>query len=297
MEEPRLERPLVDRVLARLGLASAPPVDRRGLEDLYRAWCRTVPWDNVQKRVSVKNGRVPLAGAYPDEFFENLLRDGTGGTCWPSSGALHALLLALGFDARRVAGTMSPDRWPGQINHASAIVTIDDEELLVDSSMLTERPIPLRSDAETVIDDPVHPVQARPTGDLWTIRWRIQARDEEIDCVLVEDDAPFERYLECYEESRVSGFSYFLTLTKNIAGGILSLNGSKRTFRDGDGRLMAAYVEDRGQVLISEAGLSPRIVAALPPDEPDPNHPRSEPREARSDAGEKGGAATVRSPR
>lgn len=274
MEEPRLERPLVDRVLARLGLATAPPADRRGLDGLYRAWCRTVPWDNVQKRISVKSGRVPLVGAYPDEFFESLLRDGTGGTCWPSSGALHALLIALGFDARRVAGTMSLERWRGQINHASAIVRVDGEELLVDASMLTERPVPLRRDRETVIDDPVHPCRAWPTDDLWTLRWRVQSRDEEIDCLLVEDDVPFDRYLERYEDSRVSGFSYFLTFTKNVAGGILSLNGHKKTFRDGAGRLTSAHVEDRAGVLVEEAGLSRRIVALLPEDEPDPNRPR-----------------------
>ncbi len=268
-----LPRPLLEHVLARLGLPPALRADGDGLEALYAAWCAHVPWDNVQKRIAVVSERHPLAGSDPVEFFDSFLRHGTGGTCWPSSGALYELLVSVGFEARRVAGTMDPTRWPDEINHASVIVTIGGEQLLVDSSMLLVRPLPLRRDAPTELVDPLHPARAVPSDGLWTIRWRVQSRDREIDCVLLRDSVGEAEYRERYEASRRTGFSHFLTFVKNLPDGVLTLNGSKRTFRDRSGHLEESYVDDRDRVLIDEAGLSPEIVAALPPDESDPRRP------------------------
>ncbi|MDE3102845.1 MAG: arylamine N-acetyltransferase [Chloroflexota bacterium] len=265
-----LQPPLVERVLARLGLRSAPPASRAGLDALYAAWSARVPWDNVQKRITVVTGRRPLGGAEAEEFFHAFLRDGTGGTCWPSSGALHALLVACGFDARRLDGTMDPTRWPDEINHASVIVTLDGEELLVDSSMLLGRALPLRRDAPTEIADVLHPARAIPRDGLWTIRWRLQGRDREIDCVLLRDDVSADEYRERYELSRETGFSHFVTLVRNLPTGLLTLNGTKRTFRDLSGHLSESYVDDRSRVLVDEAGLSREIVSMLPPDDVDP---------------------------
>lgn len=264
---------LVDRVLGRFGLRGRPPVARDGLTTLYAAWCATVPWDNVQKRITVVSGRRPLAGSEAAELFENLLRDGTGGTCWPSSGALHALLVTLGFDARRLVGTMDPTRWPDEVNHASVIATVEGEELLVDSSMLLERPLPLRRDGPSEIVDAVHRAHAVPRDGLWTIRWRVQGRDREIDCVLLRDDVSDSEYRDRYEASRETGFSHFLTFVRDLPHGVLTLNGNKRTFRDRSGTLTDGYVDDRDRVLVDEGGLSEEIVAALPPDDPDPRRP------------------------
>lgn len=283
-----LDPRLVSRVLARLGIEAAPPPTRAGLDALYAGWCGAVPWDNVQKRITVVSGRRPLAGSEPAEFFEDLLRHGTGGTCWPSSGALHALLATLGFASRRLYGTMDPTRHPpGLVDHASVVVTIDGEELLVDSSMLLERPLPLRRDGETSLDDALHPARATPRDGLWTIRWRVQSRDREIDCVLVKDNVSADEYRDRYESSRETGFSHFLTFVTNVPGGALSLNGNKRTFRDRSGTLTEGYVDDRDRVLIAEAGLSPEIVAALPADDPDPRRAPPPPRAERdqSEAG------------
>ncbi len=269
-----LPRPLVDHVLERLGLDEAPAVTREGLRAVYASWCAHVPWDNVQKRITVVSGRRPLAGSDPQEFFHDLLRHGTGGTCWPSSGALHALLASLGFEARRLIGTMDPTRWPDEVNHASVVVALDGEELLVDSSMLLDGPLPLRRDAPTEIVDVLHPARAIPRDGLWTIHWRLQGRDREVDLVLLRDDVTDDEYRERYEASRITGFSHFVTLVRNLPRGILTLNGTKRTFRDPAGHLEEGYVEDRDRVLIEEAGLSPEIVAALPPDDPDQRRPR-----------------------
>ena len=46
---------LLERVLVRLGLSSRPDPDLEGLQTLYTAWCRKVPFDNVRKLIHVSN--------------------------------------------------------------------------------------------------------------------------------------------------------------------------------------------------------------------------------------------------
>ena len=114
-----LPNALVESVLEKLGLAAAPAVDRAGLESLYHAWCRSVPFDNLQKLIHIRSGSAePLPGDTPEEFFEAWLAHGTGGTCWAGNGALASLLAALGFAARRAIATMlvAPNLPP---NHGS----------------------------------------------------------------------------------------------------------------------------------------------------------------------------------
>ncbi len=268
--EARLPDALVADVLDRLG-TPVPGTDLEGLAALYAAWCRGVPWDNVQKRISVAERRPVLAGAEPEEFLRNFLAHGTGGTCWPSSGALHALLAALGFDARRAVAAMMYDRVGRVPNHATEIVRADGEEWLVDSSMLCERPLALRHGERTAIDDALHPMRAEPNDDgMWLVTWAAHARDEQIACWLFEDDVPQARFLERYEVSRVSGFSYGLIFRRNLADGVLSLNRTTRAFKDRQGTLATREVADRAAILIGEGGLSPEIVGRLPDDEPDP---------------------------
>ncbi len=266
--EPSLPDALVERVLARLAIA-APRPDADGLAALYLAWCRQVPWDNLQKRITIAAGRPLLAGAEPVEFFESFLRDGTGGTCWPSGGALHALLAALGFDARRVIGAMHPERSGRFANHGSEIVRADGEEWLVDSSMLNERPLPLRRGEATAIEHALHPMRAEPRDDaLWLVTWSSYTGPEPIRCLLFQDDVAHESYLERYEASRSWGFSTYLTFRKNLADGVLSLRGTKRSLKRVAVGLEEGVVADRGEMLVREAGLSAELVARIPDDEP-----------------------------
>src|SRR5438477_9902750 len=103
----RLPMSLVERVLERFGIRSAPAPDHVGLHTIYAAWCTHVPFDNVRKMIALRTDDTgPLPGGDAEDFLATWLAHGTGGTCWPSSNALFALVDALGFDARRVTGSM-----------------------------------------------------------------------------------------------------------------------------------------------------------------------------------------------
>src|SRR5881628_2632800 len=88
---------LLDRILERFGLGAPPDRTVGGLRQLYAAWCLAVPFDNVRKMIALRvASHHPLPGGDPREFFESWLSDGCGGTCWPTSNALFALVSSLG---------------------------------------------------------------------------------------------------------------------------------------------------------------------------------------------------------
>src|ERR1700722_13894824 len=90
--EPSLSPLLVEQVLAKLGLKNKPSLDLAGLNTLYAAICGSIPFDNVQKRIWFGTDQnKPSTGGDPTEFFENWVRHGTGGTCWPANGGMYAL--------------------------------------------------------------------------------------------------------------------------------------------------------------------------------------------------------------
>ena len=146
----------------RLGLDSRLPTDIIGLNTLYGAWCSNVPFDNVRKLIALRTGDTGLLpGSDATDFLENFLEHGTGGTCWSSSNALFELVIANGFNARRVAGSMRDLGVPG---HGSVKVNVNGMDWLVDSSMLTMFPIPLTNELY-VYRDARFGVEVEPTPE------------------------------------------------------------------------------------------------------------------------------------
>ena len=44
---------LLEAVLAKLGFSDRPPPTLEGLRQVYAAWCRRVPFDNVRKLIHI----------------------------------------------------------------------------------------------------------------------------------------------------------------------------------------------------------------------------------------------------
>jgi len=224
---------LRDRVLARLGLRAAPPRDLDGLRALYRAWCYAVPFDNVRKMIALRSGDgCPLPGRFAADFFEAWLAHGAGGTCWPSSNALFALVRACGFEARRVAGSMGDN---GTVNHASVKARVEGGDWLVDSSLLTIEPLPL-GPRVFVRDDPVVPAEIEPLDGTHVLWSHTPSYESYLPCRLLVDPADHAFYLDGYERSRErSPFNQRLYVRRNRPGELLMLVGRTRLSRTARG--------------------------------------------------------------
>jgi N-hydroxyarylamine O-acetyltransferase len=272
-----LDPALTEAVLDRLGLHDRPAPDRAGLDRVYAAWCEHVTFDNLVKRIHLASGsRDPIPNGPPAAFFAAWLRDGTGGTCWPSSGGLHALLRELGFDARRGSGAMRDDLSGPIHTHGTVIVRIDGDEFWVDTSMLTHHVIPLERGDKTHLDDPVHRARVEPVGDSFRVWWTHPFLDEMLGCLLLDDDVTDEHYLVRYEASRdLSPFNTGVYATRSGLDSRVTVAFGQRWERRADGITSAPIGDDCDRVLVEEFGYSEAIVARLPPDDPPPPRPRA----------------------
>jgi len=258
-----LQSHTAEKVLKRLGFAAPPPLTLDGLNDLYRAWCRTVPFDNARKRLALATGAPgPLPGGGAQDFLSYWLEHGAGGTCWPSSNALHGLLVTCGFDARRVAAAMYELEEP---NHGSVIVDLAGREFLVDSSMLTDQAFALRPGERFEIDDPVHPMVAEPVEGSWRFRFGVTLSTDTMVCRMRQDpvDEPF--YLDYYERSRqLSPFNASLYARRNGSRQVVTFAGSTRFEKIPAGVTSASLgPAELAAALIDEIGYSAELAAQL----------------------------------
>lgn len=262
-----------EAVLERLGFPAAPVTDRAGLDALYLAWCRTVPFDNLVKRVDMAAGTEPFRNDTPEDFFALFLTHGTGGTCWPSSRALGALLHSLGFEVRLGSAAMA-DELMGRIHtHGTVLAKVDGDLFWVDSSMLTDEPVPLVAGASSRLDHPLRPVRVEPVEDHWRVHWISGARPGEMGCLLLDGDVDGGHYSARYEWSRGgSPFNTAVYATTNRADHVLSVGLGSRIVLDASGLHVDGPMDDwqRRRVLVDEFGYSEQIVDELPPDDPLP---------------------------
>ena len=264
MSDP-LKPETAERVLQRLGLGAPPPRTRAGLDDLYRAWCRSVPFDNVRKRIALlEEDPAPLPGGRAEDFHANLLEHGAGGTCWPSSNGLFTLLESCGFDARRISASMQD---LGKPNHGSVAVRIEREDFMADTSMLTDAVFPIRRGEALEIENALHPVSLEPVDRTLRVHWALPMAHGTIPCRLLEDPVGHAFYLERYEITRAPGKSPFnqaLYARKNFDGAVLAYLGNTRFWKRTDGIESDELGPDAlAQSLCDELGLSEAIVDRL----------------------------------
>lgn len=261
---------LVRAVLDRLGLP-APSLDLPGLERLYAAWGERVPFDNVQKLLHLSQGRRgPLPGSSATAFFEPWLAHRTGGTCWAGNGALHDLLLALGFEVERAAATMmaSPDQ--AGPNHGSVVVHLAGERWIADASILSGRPLRIPRPDERL--DPSAPLpRVERMGERFAVMWRtlraplgFACRFERIGLGAAEWDALHQR--------TAAGGPFNSALSARLNRGAVSLGyGAGLRFElDAAGGLVTEPRDRAGRdrFLVEELGMTAALVSALPDDGP-----------------------------
>jgi N-hydroxyarylamine O-acetyltransferase len=229
-----LDPQLRARLLERLGLSAVPSLDIDGLTATYGAWCRSVPFSNLTKLIALRSQprEQPLPGIDAVEFLERYLIHGVGGTCWTSSNALYTLLAAIGFDARRVAGSMRDN---GRVSHASVKVRFGESDWLVDSSMLTNIPLPLGEDT-FVSSDPVFSAEVEAVDGTHVIWTDLPPNATYLPCRLLVDPAEHSFYVERWEASRErSPFNERAYARTNLGGDMLVLSANTRIRKSAGG--------------------------------------------------------------
>lgn len=116
---------LLDRYLRLLGITRRAP-GPEALAELVRAQVERVPFENLSKLFRYRRGGLT---GLPDleEHLDGIERFHLGGTCYANNAHLHALLVALGYDARLCGADMSqPDV------HVVNVVALEGREYLVD---------------------------------------------------------------------------------------------------------------------------------------------------------------------
>jgi hypothetical protein len=138
--------------------------------------------------------------------------------------------------------------------------------------MLNEVPVQLVPHEETRVEHPLHPMRAEPVDELWRVWWPHPFLDEQIGCLLLDDDVTAEHYLDRYEWSRGwSPFNAGLHATHNDNGARVTIAFGQRFERRPDATTSRELDrDDRDRVLIEEFGYSESIVARLPDDDPRP---------------------------
>lgn len=136
---------LAHEVLTSLGTTT--PTDRASVDDLYRRFCATVPFDPIMKAVAVKEGFTP-PGSNAAEVAERFLATGVGGTCWANCGLLAALFQHAGIDA-----TIGLERMIDRDEvdfHCFVVIHLDGERLLADPIHVSGAPFPMRVGARGI---------------------------------------------------------------------------------------------------------------------------------------------------
>ena len=263
---------LVEPILEKLGLARHPSIDLDGLSLFYGRWCRKVPFDNLRKRVLFSGSASgPVPGHNSQDFFENWLAHGTGGTCWATSHALHDLLSELGFPTVRGAGTMLGGPDVVGPNHGTAIVTLEDHRYIVDGSMLTELPLPIQEGEFLGKGHPVSKTRFEIKEGLWHLLWHPPHRIEGLWCRIEHLNVSTPDFDIYHELTRTSSlFNSALYIRMNQPEEIATVAFGERVTVGGDGQAHKAPLleADRVRVLIEEFGISEEMAVKIPPDEP-----------------------------
>jgi arylamine N-acetyltransferase len=129
MDTPPLSPASTRLALSHLGITPTT-TDRDTLAALLDAYVHRVPWESasrIAKRAVIKDTRD--CPRWPDEFWSDASRLGTGGTCFESNYAFFSLLRALGYEGYLTINDMNATRGC----HTAIIIHLDGERLLVDA--------------------------------------------------------------------------------------------------------------------------------------------------------------------
>ena len=126
-----LSNAFVKNILDHLG---CPPKDPtlRYLNQLIHAYIRRVPWESVSRIIKRhETAETKDCPRLPEEFWNDAMQYGFGGTCFESSLAFYSLLTELGYEGYLTVNDMGESRGC----HAAIIIVINGQKYLVDNTI------------------------------------------------------------------------------------------------------------------------------------------------------------------
>jgi len=275
---PYLSDALMDQIREKIGLDDDVPLTLAGLTDIYETWCQKVPFCSTLKRVHIAtNAEGAFPATHAEDFFDAYLAHGTGGTCFSTGEAFYQFLRKLGFDVRRVAGTMLDFPLPGP-NHGSVVATIDGIDYMVDPFFGSEIPLPLHGAASEAIKSESRQVKFLADTDdhAWIILWRFPFGTTWMRCGMEDEhlDVPHSFFDERYQASGGPNSAFNTGLYISIHDGPATHAIYKNFYhiRRPDQPLESRPIDlaERNALLKDVFKFSDEMIALLPPDEPEP---------------------------
>lgn len=147
-------------MLTHLGVTPAAP-DLALLNRLLLGYGQAVPWESASR--IVKRARVDehtMAPRWSEEFWDDALELGTGGTCFESNAAFLALLRALGYESYLTINDMGDTVGC----HTALVVRLEDRPWLVDVGYPLYGALPLNPDYSTSCATPYLTYTAQPVA-------------------------------------------------------------------------------------------------------------------------------------
>jgi arylamine N-acetyltransferase len=150
-----------DRVLQHLGCTAMRP-GVAALNRLITAYISRVPWESAfriaKRSLTTSTDQCPR---WPEEFWEDAIVRGGGGTCFESNYAFLSLLRSLGYDGYLTINNMGDTVGC----HTAIIVRIDGTTRVVDVGIPLHRSILLRAKRVSRQHTPFHTYVLRPDGE------------------------------------------------------------------------------------------------------------------------------------
>ena len=122
---------LATDILDYLGVLRKAPT-LRYLNQLIHAYIRRVPWESVSRIIKRHTALATRdCPRLPEEFWQDAMRHGFGGTCFESSLAFYSLLTELGYDGYLTVNDMGESRGC----HAAIVIILNGQKYLVDNTI------------------------------------------------------------------------------------------------------------------------------------------------------------------
>lgn len=150
MQKHNLSYEMTREILDYLGCPPKAPT-LRYLNQLIHAYIRRVPWESVSRIIKRHTtAETKDCPRWPEEFWQDAMRNGFGGTCFESSLAFFTLLTAVGYTGYLTVNDMGDNR----SCHAAIVLLLKGDKYLVDITIPVHSAI--RLDPQKVVRRRTH---------------------------------------------------------------------------------------------------------------------------------------------